>query len=367
MQQLMKRYLLAILLPLTVLVLFGGSSNGYPTVTILIGPYTQQVTEDAVSISWMTTIPTGRNEVHWGIDQGCRNVTIEQVLFPKSLHTVTITGLSAEQRYYYHIRSDETDSPLYTFWTARPHNDTLRAVVYGDSQGDWDNWQTVSHVARAIEAESPMIVLKTGDLVEDGWNLSQWIEYFRASPFLYNSTMYPILGNHEEYSCFYFSFFSLPKNERWYSFENGPVHFIGLDSNSRGRYRLAQYLWLVHDLRTHEEPFTVVFFHHPPYSSSNHGNTTVLQKIWSPVFERYHVHVVFNGHDHNYERSIVNNVTYVVTGGGGSPLYDNGHSPWTVYSEETYHYCLLTASPSGLYCEAKTPEGLVIDSFCLQP
>jgi hypothetical protein len=83
------------------------------------------------------------------------------------------------------------------------------------------------------------------------------------------------------------------------------------------------------------------------------------------VFERYHVDMVFNGHDHDYERSIVNNVTYIVTGGGGSPLYNNGHSPWTVYSEKTYHYCLLSVNSSTVTFEAKKPDGSVFDLFIL--
>ena len=83
------------------------------------------------------------------------------------------------------------------------------------------------------------------------------------------------------------------------------------------------------------------------------------------MFERYGVDIVFNGHDHNYERSIINNITYIVTGGGGSLLYDNGHSPWTVYSEKTYHFCLLTVNASLLTFEAKRPDGSVFDSFLL--
>jgi hypothetical protein len=87
--------------------------------------------------------------------------------------------------------------------------------------------------------------------------------------------------------------------------------------------------------------------------------------FWGPLFTRYQVDLVFSGHDHNYERSIVDNVTYVVTGGGGSPLYDNGHSPWTVYSEKTYHYCLLSANSTTMSFEAKKPDGSVFDSFQL--
>jgi len=109
---------------------------------------------------------------------------------------------------------------------------------------------------------TPQFVLKTGDLVDNGWNRTQWIAYFTASSFLHNSTLYPVLGNHEAHSILYFSFFSLPFNEHWYSFENGPIRFIGLESSKPNRYRISQYLWLSHELQTSDAPFTIVFFHH---------------------------------------------------------------------------------------------------------
>ena len=62
---------------------------------------------------------------------------------------------------------------------------------------------------------------------------------------------------------------------------------------------------------------------------------------------------------------VVNGITYVVTGGGGAPLYDVGNSPWTVYSEKTYHYCLLTTNSSLLTFEAIKPDGTVFDSFMI--
>jgi hypothetical protein len=243
---------------------------------------------------------------------------------------------------------------------------TIRFVAYGDTRGGWDNWDNTLLVANAIEHTHPAFVLNTGDLVDYGKDDDDWVDFFAASPFVHNSTLYPVLGNHENYSALYFTYFSLPGNERWYSFNNGPVHFIGLDSNPRNAYRIIQNLWLIRELRIRTQPFTVVFFHHPLFSSGEeHGNTTVLQKIWAPLFARYHVDIVFNGHDHDYERSIVNNVTYIVTGGGGAPLYNVGHSPWTVYSEKTYHFCLLTVTSSRLSFEAIKPDGTVFDSFLI--
>jgi len=365
MPPLIKSIVLKTIMVIGMVFLLASSSSGNPPAPLLYGPYIQDSQDDSVVVTWITNVPTRRNKVQWGTSQACGNTTVLTSCFPQTLHTVHIKGLTAGTLYYYTVSSDETTSPLYSFQTAASENQTIVFVVYGDSQGDWDNWQMVSLVAQAIEKENPSFVLKPGDLVDNGWNLRYWYDFFASSPFLHNSTFYPVLGNHEKLSCLYFSFFSLPYNEHWYSFENGPVHFIGLNTNRPARYRFMQYFWLIHDLQAHEKPYTIVFFHHPPYSSSNHGNTTILQKIWVPMFERYGVDIVFNGHDHNYERSIINNITYIVTGGGGSLLYDNGHSPWTVYSEKTYHYCLLTVNASLLTFEAKRPDGSVFDSFLL--
>jgi hypothetical protein len=360
----MRKILQKTILIAGILLILVGSSNANNAM-FLIGPYSQNSHFDSILISWNTVTPTTLNEVHWGRSPTLGNVTAEKSIFAKTAHTVEIEELSAGQKYYYTIVSDQTESPLYTFWTAFPPNQTIRFVAYGDSQGNWDNWRTVSLVSQAIEKTHPAFVLKTGDQVDNGKNLDNWIDFFTASSYLHNSTLYPVLGNHEYYSHLYFSFFSLPCNERWYSFENGPVHFIGLSSSERDRYRLIQSLWLFNDLRSNNESFTIVFFHHPVYSSGEHGNTTLLQKIWAPMFERFHVNIVFNGHDHDYERSIVNGVTYIVIGGGGSPLYNIGHSPWTVYSEKTYHYCLLTANSSLLTFEAIKPDGAIFDSFMI--
>lgn len=362
---LMRRTVSHTLLIAVILLFPVGFSAGNTSPMMLLGPYPQNAQEDSIVISWKTPTPTIQNEVEWGVSSSLGAVTKELGRFPRTFHTVAIKELTAGQKYYYRILSDHIQSPLYTFWTAFSKNQTIRFVAYGDSQGDWDNWQTVLLVSQAIEKAHPAFVIKPGDLVDNGKNPDNWIDFFASSPFLHNSTLFPVLGNHENYSHLFFSYFSLPFNERWYSFDNGPVHFVGLDSNVRNRCRLLQFFWLLHDLKTHQQPFTIVFFHHPPYSSSNHGNTTLLQKLWVPLFERYQVDIVFNGHDHNYERSIVHNVTYVVTGGGGASLYDNGHSPWTVYSEKTYHFCLLTANSTSLTCEAIKPNGSVFDAFIL--
>jgi hypothetical protein len=333
--------------------------------SLVIGPYTQLSQKNSIIVSWETKTQTTRNEVQWGLTVDLGNITVEKSLFAHTLHTVTLETLGASMQYYYKVVSNDTESATYTFCTSFEKDDDIRFVVYGDSRGGWDNWMRTKIVAQAIETAHPPFVINTGDLVDDGTNADDWVNFFTASPFVHNSTFYPVLGNHENYGKLYFTYFSLPSHERWYSFDNGPVHFIGLDSNLRNAYRLVQLIWLVHDLKANSQPFTIVFFHHPLYSSGSHGNASLLRMIWKPVFEHFTVDIVLNGHDHDYERSVVGGITYVVTGGGGAPLYDVGHSPWTMYSEKTNHYCLLTATSSLLTFEAIKPDGTVFDSFMI--
>jgi acid phosphatase type 7 len=342
-----------------------GERISFQNSSFVIGPYTQQSQQNSIIVSWETQTPTTRNEVQWGLTGDLGNTTVEKNNFANTFHTITLQGLIASTMYYYIVVSDDAKSAPYTFFTSFQKNDEVRFVVYGDSRGGWDNWASTKIVGQAIEAANPPFVISTGDLVDNGTNANDWVNFFAASPFVHNSTIYPTLGNHEGYSKLYFSYFSLSHNERWYSFDDGPVHFIGLDSNPRNAYRLVQLVWLIHDLRTNSQPFTIVFFHHPLYSSGNHGNATLLRMIWKPIFEHFTVDIVFNGHDHDYERSVVGDITYVVTGGGGAPLYDVGHNPWTVYSEKTYHYCLLTVNSSLLTFEAIKPDGTVFDSFMI--
>jgi acid phosphatase type 7 len=351
---------------LGVLLFLVGHCCSQTTSIFTIGPYTQHSQMSSIVVSWETASPTEKNEVHWGSSPTLGNITMERTIFSKTFHTVTLSGVTVAQMYYYTVVSDDEESPLYTFHAASPQNDSICFAVYGDTRGGWDNWQNTLIVSQAIQQAHPSFVLNTGDCVDNGKIPSEWIDFFTASPFTHNSTLYPVLGNHENYSTLYFRYFSLPHNERWYSFDNGPVHFIGLDSNQRNAYRLVQNLWLIHDLRTNSQPFTVVFFHHPLYSSgSEHGNTTLLRRLWAPLFERFHVDVVFNGHDHDYEHCYVNGVTYIVTGGGGATLYDVGHSSWTVYAEKTYHFCLCTVNSTELTFQAIKPNGLVFDSFSI--
>ena len=120
----------------------------------------------------------------------------------------------------------------------------------------------------------------------------------------------------------YLDIFSLPSagelggvpsgTEQYYSMDYGNVHLVSLDaqlSNVDADQREAMRQWLIADLSSNVRDWTIVIFHHPPYSKGeNHDSDLEQREIdmrvhFTPVFEDYGVDVVFSGHSHSYERS----------------------------------------------------------------
>ena len=338
------------------------NSENY-NLSIVVGPYPQNPKIDSISILWTTSSATTDNSVYYGLTPSCENVVYNNI--SSNFHEIELEGLSPSTKYYYKVISETLESDVYFFYTTFEEDEFIRFIAFGDSRGVWDNWVNAGFVASAIEKENPFFVIHTGDIVNDGKVLSEWIDYFSISKFVHNSTLFPSLGNHENYGDPYFKYFILPNNEYWYSFDSGPVHFICLDSNFRNSLRLSQLFWLINDLRSNTKPFTIVYFHYPPYSSGNHGSTYILRFLWGFIFEYFKVDIVFNGHDHCYERGKVESVNYILTGGGGAPPYNVGESWWTIHSEKTYHYCVVTVNSDELIFEAKKPDGTIFDFFSI--
>lgn len=338
-------------------------------VSLLCGPYSQWQQPTSINIIWQTTIPTLENYVRWGTTPACPNTTPANqtyIIQDAPLYTASITALQPSTKYYYYIISDTISSPIYSFHTQTPATESISFAAFGDTRGAWDDYQSTYLIAKAIEQHNLPFIIHTGDIVDNGINPEEWISYFTNSSFIHNTTLYPVLGNHEQNGRSYYQYFHLGNNERWYSFNNGPICFIGLDSNLLTPFRLAQNLWLIHKLRINEQPFTIIFFHYPLYSSGEHGSTTYLRWLWQPLFQHFNVDVVLNGHDHHYERAFVHNITYIVTGGGGAPLRDVGSNWWTMYAEKTFHYCLITADATTLEFQALNLYGIPFDAFTLQ-
>lgn len=92
-----------------------------------------------------------------------------------------------------------------------------------------------------------------------------------------------------------------------------------------------------------------------------------VRSAFAPIFEQYGVQLSISGHEHDYERTVPiptgttgSKVVYVVTGGGGGPLYANGTSSWTAYSASRYEYIKVTITGCTLTLKAIGSDGTTI-------
>ena len=80
-----------------------------------------------------------------------------------------------------------------------------------------------------------------------------------------------------------------------------------------------QIQWVEQELKASSSDWKIVVFHHPLYSSGErHGSDLRLREVLEPLFLKYNVSVVLNGHDHFYERvKPQKGIQYFVVGSGG--------------------------------------------------
>jgi hypothetical protein len=181
---------------------------------------------------------------------------------------------------------------------------------------------------------------------------------------------FPSLGNHDwraENAQPYLDYFELPGNERYYEFEWDFIHFFVLDSDSDEPDGIEkdsiQGEWLKQAMATSIAPWKIVYFHHSPYSSGNHGSDQDLQ--WP--FPEWGADAVITGHDHLYERLEIDDTLYLVNGLGGRSRY-NFHTlvpgSQVRYNEE-YGAVLAVATPFRIEFQFVNIGGEVIDEFQL--
>ena len=103
----------------------------------------------------------------------------------------------------------------------------------------------------------------------------------------------------------YFGAAAAPAGKSWYSYDLGTWHVIVLDSDcaSVGGCGPAtdQGRWLAADLAASTARCTLAIWHHPRFSSGDHGNDRSVAPFWTALYDAG-ADVVVNGHDHDYER-----------------------------------------------------------------
>lgn len=344
------------------------------------------------TILWWTDV-TGDSTVEYGTTTGLgQSVNVGQAASCEvgsagTCHTVPLTGLQPNTRYYYRLLTNGVQVLATTYFqTFKIPTDT--SELYFTVIGDWGQGSSAqSQIGSNMNADDPPLVMTVGDNAytngtQSDWDNNVFISSWRNG-ILRRAIFMPTLGNHDLNNVgaanwstsVEIKMHALPRNadpgqeERYYSFDDGDAHFVVLDSNPPG-VNATQTAWLQNDLATTTRKWKFVFLHHTPYSCANGfasiGSDHTVRDTWGPIFENNQVDIVFIGHDHSYERSrLVNDygdargTYYVMTGGGGATLDGaaqvDGGGPYGSGFTHSKEYCpwLATNCSNGVnnqYC-----------------
>lgn len=326
-------------------------SNG----SITRGPYLQAGTPTSVVVRWRTDI-ANNSRVRFGSDP----MNLPQIADDATStteHVVTLSGLSADTRYYYSVGTTtevlaggDADHTFVTAPVAGTAKKT-RVWVLGDSGTADANASAVRNGFNTFAGSSiEDLWLMLGD---NAYNSGTDGEYQAAVFDMYpaqlrRSVLWPTLGNHDAASAdsstqsgVYYDIFSLPTaaqaggvasgTEAYYSFDYGNIHFVCLDSMESDRTPGGAMLtWLEDDLLAATADWVIAFWHHPPYTKGSHNSDTESELIDMrqnvlPILDDLGVDLVLTGHSHSYERSILLDAHYgVSTTLAGSMILDGG-------------------------------------------
>ena len=277
--------------------------------------------------------------------------------------------------YYYFIGHDGWDvkgnvTSVRSFTTAASRREPFTFTAFGDQGISYDAVATTG----LIRAQNPVFHLHAGDisyaegggggLLTDNYDPRVWDSFFSQVEPVASSVPWQVaMGNHEIETWYspdgyggQFDRFALPQeNKAYYSFTYGNVAVLSLDVNDVSNELPAnlgysggkQTAWLDKQLAAYRKradiDFIVAFFHHCAYCTcDSHSSEGGARTNWAPLFDKYSVDLVINGHNHIYERTdpikagaatgkapigatvhaAQQGTTYITAGGAGVSLYE---------------------------------------------
>ncbi|MFA6029373.1 MAG: metallophosphoesterase [Elusimicrobiota bacterium] len=248
----------------------------------------------------------------------------------------------------------------------RRENESFRFAVLGDAEpGRFWFTRALFGVEgmfpsqlKDIHTRGVDFVMQLGDMVSRG-SVPNYLRFFRELEACGGTTPYlSVVGNHDRRfphgrsdTALYGALFG-PTD--WF-FDRGPVRFVVLDTSAR-RLSEGQLLWLDRALDT--ERRKVVFTHVPPAALGSWTDFAGRRRAlggfkdgaveFVKMMSRRRVDRVYFGHIHAFGVQELDGVRYVLSGGGGSPLYPLG------LQGQFYHYLSVEIGPAGaretVYC-----------------
>lgn len=408
------------------------ASSAQPIVALTRGAYLQQVTNNSIIIRWRTNLACNSRvqfgtSLNYGFTETVNLMTTE--------HKVTLTNLNPATRYYYNVGSTSQviqGDLKNNFYTAPDTGTSVPVRIW--ATGDFGNGSIAQAAVRNAfvnyTGTTPVnLWIWLGDnAYANGLDNEYQNNVFNQYPDLLKSIpLYPAPGNHDYANVGYqgmsslttnfpyFNIFTVPQageaggiasgTPKYYSYNYSNIHFVSLDSyGSLNNAGSPMYNWLNDDLAANTQRWTIVYFHHPPYSKGTHNSDTENELVEMrtniiPLLESHHVDLVLCGHSHTNERSYlikghfglassfnqsmkISNGTnlftktspfegtvYAVCGtaGQGSTVTSPGYPMACMYFNNNTNNCSLILDVNGdnLDCKYLSSAGTIADQFTM--
>lgn len=237
-------------------------------------------------------------------------------------HSVIFEDLIPDKLYAYRV-GDGGDhwSEWIQFRTAKTNYSPTKFVYFGDAQNDiLEHWSRVIRMAYKTAPDASFVV-HAGDLINTSHRDYEWAEWYKAGGFIHSQwTAMPVTGNHEfspvedgqprKLSIQWRPQFTLPiekelepnLHETVYTVDYQDIRLIVLNSNV-GLEEQTDYI--EKQLENSSAKWNIITCHHSVFSPAKNRDFKFGRKNWGPLFDKYNVDLVLNGHDHTYARGHV--------------------------------------------------------------
>jgi hypothetical protein len=327
-------------------------------------------------------------------------------------YRVDFRGLEPNSRYSYRVGDGQSWSAWSFFRTASAKPETFRFIYLGDAQNSiYSLWSRTIRSA-LLTAPDARFLVHAGDLLAEGYDDRLWGEWTEALSFI-SATIpsIPVPGNHDlhrppgkadsKFVCsvspLWRTHFALPANgpdiaemrgQSYYVDYQG-VRMVALDVNvfanedfeaaKKQRVQEKQLAWLDQVLGNNPNRWTIVVQHQPIYAVAKGREYAEMRAALAPLYEKYHVDLVLQGHDHSYARSHKVAAGKVVAPASPGVIYAVSVSGPKMYQLDDLHMKLMAqtyekkqffqtieVSPDRLQYTSYSIDGAMADAFELR-
>ena len=296
--------------------------------------------------------------------------------------TAQLTGLTPGTTYEYLVGPEQDWNKAFSFTTAAA-DESFSFLWFTDTHNS-PYFREILDLGFANHLQISFMAI-AGDLVNDGLHRNQWDELFHyAGEVIPSKPLMAVPGNHDNRAGLgagmFREMFSYPVNgpvgvekEQTYAFTYKNCLFLMLDATSPVEQQNA---WIEEQLSGTSANWKIVITHFPPYNFSDPYED--IQQEWIPLFDKYHVDLVFSGHIHYYMRSKPMRGGEVTESNAGGTVYvtsvavparerDIGEEPYAAVRNSLGHqYQYVAIDGNELTFKSVNISNQVVDSFSIK-